>query len=291
VWATAVLAAVTVAVACGDSESGSSGQSAGEGGQADGSGGNVSSGGNAVTAGGPGAAGERPGSGGDPQTGGSGPVNAGGADPSASGAGGEDSTGNAGAPGSAAGAGGDSNSGVGGGGGDDSAGGAGGSSGCVLPTPLTTVPSTSAEVLECGLGFVDEQEHQLGGLDGQYFKTEDDLRLGTCGEDVCTRGGQHPYGLDLFFLPPTTTGVIGAQINLRALPNDGMPATLTLRDHCSGQVVDTCLLNPGNQWYEDCTLELPVTDVVPTGMYYTLEVSIDSCFLVFDIIQLKLTTE
>jgi hypothetical protein len=146
-------------------------------------------------------------------------------------------------------------------------------------------------VLECGVGFVNEQEHKVGGPDGQYFKTVDDLRLGTCGPDACTTGGQHPYGLDLFFLPPTTTDVLEAHINLRALPNDGMPATLTLRDYCSGAVVDTCLLDPGNQWYEDCSLELPVSDVVEAGMYYTLEISIDSCFLVFDTIQLQLVTE
>jgi hypothetical protein len=130
--------------------------------------------------------------------------------------------------------------------------------------------------------LVDEQDHQLGPGE-QYFKTDDDLRLGTCGQDACTTGGTHAYGLDLFFRPVDSD--VNA-VRVRGLPNDGMPATLSLRHYCTGELIDTCTLDPGAQVYAECELDLPVGEPAASGSYYSLDVSIDSCFFVFDTIEL-----
>lgn len=197
----------------------------------------------------------------------------------------------AGEDGGAAGEGGGASAAAGEGGGASAAAGEGGggpgNSGCILPTPFNTTPSAFPQVLECAAGLVDQAEHPVG-VGEPYFKTEDDLRLGTCGQDTCTVAGTEPYGLDLFFLPPPLDGISAAYVHVRGLPNDGMPATLTLRDYCTREVIDTCTLDPGAQLYDECSLTLSASSLSEAGSYFSLDVSIDSCFFIFDTIELML---
>lgn len=153
--------------------------------------------------------------------------------------------------------------------------------------PSEKVVARPASVLECGAGFVDEEDHQVGD---QYSMTADDLRTGTCGPDPCTLQGKTELGLDLEFsfgLDPGIT-IQYAELYIRGIPNNGDPGTTWIYDYETDALLGSCVIDRPQQEYGDCAAVLDHAYLEPESTRIYTDNDDPACYFVYDYFEITI---
>jgi len=160
---------------------------------------------------------------------------------------------------------------------------------CQFDTPKA-IELFPFQVIECGQGYLDNVDHNLG--DG-YGCVGDDIDVFRTNCSSCEQGGKTQKGVDLEFkpnLPPNAT-LTSASLVIRAVPDDGFKVQVNVNDYDTGTALGNCDIGPGSQVYMECTVNLNL-DFVPNDVVrlYTNSVVPDPqcAYMIYDFVKLKL---